>query len=225
VTVLAGVGARTAEPLHRLGVRTVRDLAEVPLDTLRRALGAGTADHLHELSRGRDPRPVAAREPEKSISADHTTDVDLLASADVHRELLRLADEVGRRVRERALVARTVGIKIRFADFRTVTRVRTLPSWVDTTTAIYEAAAELYRSLELDRARIRLVGVKCENLRRRDDAPRQMTLTEPSDSTPRDRVASSLDRVRDAARVRFGATAVGPATLVTRAESAVDTSP
>ena len=118
VTVLWGVGARTAEPLRRLGVRTIGDLAQTPVDVLRRAVGEAGADHLHALAWGRDSRPVQDRDPEKSISADHTTSVDLTHEADVLRELLQLAWEVSERVRRRDLVARTVGIKIRFADFR-----------------------------------------------------------------------------------------------------------
>jgi DNA polymerase-4 len=213
VTVLWGVGARTAEPLHRLGIRTVADLASTPLATLRRAVGAATAEHLHALAHGRDERPVQVGEVEKSISADHTIDVDLTAESDVLRELLRLCDEVGRRVRGRNFVARTIGIKIRFADFKTVTRVRTLPGWTDSSTTIYQTAAELYRSLGLDRPRVRLVGVKCENLREADNAPEQLSF---DDLRPggQDALPRPADSVLDAARERFGPAAVGYATLL-----------
>src|SRR5205085_3643532 len=104
-----------------------------PLDTLRRAVGAAVAEHLSALASGIDARSVEPNEVEKSISADHTLDEDLTAEPDVHRELLRLAEDVGSRLRARGFAARTVGIKIRFADFRTVTRVRTLPSWTAST--------------------------------------------------------------------------------------------
>ena len=176
VTVLWGVGARTAEPLHRLGVQHRRRPGRHPLDTLRRAVGGGRPQHLHALAHGRDPRAVEPDEVEKSISADHTNAVDLTTEAEVRRELLRLAGEVARRVRERGWVARTVGIKIRFADFRTITRVRTLPAWTDDTAAIFRTATELYAALGLDQPRIRLVGVKCENFRAAGDAPEQLTL-------------------------------------------------
>jgi len=213
VTVLWGVGARTAEPLHRLGVHTVADLADTPLDTLRRAVGVAGAEHLHALAHGRDPRVVQPGEIEKSISADHTNGVDLTAEADVRRELLRLCGEVARRVRERGWVARTVGIKIRFADFRTVTRVRTLPGWTDDTATIYQTATELYSGLGLDQPRIRLAGVKCENFRAAGDAPEQLTLdtlgAETGPGRPRD-----TDRVIDAARAKFGSAAVGYGTLL-----------
>lgn len=217
VTVLWGVGARTAEPLHRLGVRTVADLADTPLDTLRRALGAAGAEHLHALAQGVDPRTVQPREVEKSISADHTNDVDLSSEADVCRELLRLGGQVARRVREGGWVAHTVGIKIRFADFRTITRVRTLPGWTDSTRTIYQTAIELYRALGLDQPRIRLVGVKCENFLVAGEAPEQLTLDTlgaAEAGSQRRKLDLGTDRVIDAARAKFGAHAVSYGTLL-----------
>ena len=212
VTVLWGVGARTAEALHRLGIRTVGDLAATPDDTLHRSVGAAMAEHLSALAQGVDPRPVLPNEVEKSISSDHTRAVDATDEADVLRELLGLSDDVGRRLRSRALVARTVGIKIRFADFRTVTRVRTLPSWTDVNREIYEAAAELYRGLHLDRPRVRLVGVKAENLLDAAQAPEQLTL-DLGGTAPR---RAATDQVLDAARARFGSDAVRPASILNR---------
>jgi DNA polymerase-4 len=207
VTVLWGVGARTAESVHRLGVRTVGDLAGIPLDTLRRAVGAAVAEHLHALASGHDPRTVEPHEVEKSISADHTTAVDLVDEADVSRELLRLSAEVGQRLRERQWVARTVGIKIRFADFRTVTRARTVADWVDSTATLHEIALDLYRGLGLDRPRIRLVGVKAEQFRDAADTPRQLTLDDVI-------AQAGVDEVADAAQARFGPAALRPATLL-----------
>ncbi len=208
VTALWGVGARTAEPLHRLGVRTVGELAQTPLSVLRRAVGAASAQHLHDLAHGRDDRAVRVGDVEKSISADHTTETDLTSEEAVLRELLRLSDEVGRRVRGRGFAARTVGIKIRFADFKTVTRVRTLPSWTDSSSRIYQTAAELYRGLELDRPRIRLVGVKCESLRQAASAPEQLSFDDvPAPARP-------AESVLDAARAKFGSGALGYASLL-----------
>jgi len=206
VTALWGVGARTAESLHRLGIRTVADLSGTPRDTLRRAVGAAAAAHLSALADGVDPRTVHPDEVEKSISADRTVDADLTTEDEVRRELLTLAEEVGSRVRSRRFVARTIGIKIRFADFRTVTRVRTLPGWTDSSATIFRTAGELYRSLDLDQPRIRLVGVKCENLQPADRTPEQLSFD--------DVAAPASDAVVDAARARFGSTALGYASLL-----------
>lgn len=217
VTALWGVGERTAESLHRLGIRTVADLAATPLDTLRRAVGAAHSEHLSALAAGIDPRTVQPDEIEKSISSDGTLDTDLTVELDVRRELLRHAEDVGQRMRSRSFVARTIGIKIRFADFRTVTRVRTLPGWTDSTSAIYETAADLYRGLGLDQPRIRLVGVKAENLRDFGDAPEQLTLDMAGTATcaaQRAGNAGRADRAVDAARARFGDAAVRPGSLL-----------
>jgi DNA polymerase-4 len=211
VTVLWGVGASTAQALRRLGIRSVADLAQTPRDTLQRAVGAASANHLADLAHGLDPRTVQPTEGEKSISADHTTETDLVDEADVHRELLRLSEEVSQRVRSRGLAAHTVGIKIRFADFTTVTRVRTLPGWTDTTDAIYRTAVDLYASLDLDRPRVRLVGVKCENFRTMADAPEQLSLDDAAPDTP---MRSAAERAADAARERFGPQAVRFGTLL-----------
>jgi DNA polymerase IV len=224
VTVLWGVGARTAEPLHRLGVRTIGDLADTPIDTLRRAVGNATAEHLHALASGRDARDVQPRDDDKSISADHTTATDLTDEAGVASELLRLSVEVGERLRERRLVARTVGIKIRFADFRTVTRVRTMPGWVESTADLYDAALQLYRGLRLDQARIRLVGVKAEGFRGAAEVARQLTLDDVTDAllSP---AATRADEAADAARARFGPAAVRRAVLMSGPDRRDEPSP
>jgi DNA polymerase-4 len=212
VTVLPGVGDRTAEPLHRLGIRTVADLADTPLPTLRRAVGTATADHLHALAQGRDERVVQVGDAEKSISADHTTEADLTSEAEVLRELLRLCDEVAGRVRARCVLARTVAIKIRFADFTTVTRARTLPGWIDGSGRIYQTAAGLYRGLGLDRPRIRLVGVSCENLRAAGSAPQQLSFDDLRHGA--EWAGPGVDASVDAARTKFGSAAVGYAALL-----------
>ncbi|GAB2461745.1 Y-family DNA polymerase [Jatrophihabitans fulvus] len=240
VTAIWGVGERTADQLHRLGVRTVRDLSVTPLATLRRAVGNATAEHISELAAGIDPRPVQPDEVEKSISSDRTLDVDLTTAEQVHRELLRLATDVGTRVRGRGFVARTIGIKIRFSDFRTITRVRTLPGWTDSTSEIHAIAVELYDALGLEDPLIRLVGVKAENLREATDAPHQLTLdVATADPQPRPGAAAlagaphpapthpvrprpvrpqpdrpSADRAVDAARARFGSAAIVSGTLL-----------
>jgi DNA polymerase-4 len=210
VTALWGVGQRTAETLHRLGIRTVAELAATPLDTLRRAVGQATALQLYDLAHGRDDRAVTPGQLEKSISTDRTMDVDLLTEAEVLRELLRGAGEVAERLRQAERVARTIGIKIRFADFTTVTRVRTLAEPTDVAAQVYGACVELYRSLNLDRARVRLVGVKVENLRPGTEAT-QLALDLFGAPKPN---TEATDRAVDALAARFGKSVVGPASLL-----------
>jgi DNA polymerase-4 len=218
VTVLWGVGKQTAAPLHRLGIRTVADLAVTPIDTLRRAVGKAAADHLSDLSHGIDRRSVQTRDVEKSISSDRTLDVDLTSADAVIDELFRQTVDVAKRLRSRELTARTIGIKIRFADFTTVTRVRTLAGWTDSSATIHQAAVELYRSLDLDQPRIRLVGVKAENLRLGAEGGDQLVLdvSAAPGLTKRRSVTGQVaaEHAADVIRAKFGSSAVGFATML-----------
>lgn len=208
VGALWGVGERTEEVLTRLGLRTVGDLAATPLSTLQRALGPAAGAQLHALSWGRDERPVVAEEPDRSIGAEHTFARDVDDPQLVRRELLRLAERVGERMRQAGVQGRTVSIKVRFADFTTITRARTLGGHTDVGKEIYAAARMLYDALGLDRARLRLVGVRVEHLVPAGSAPRQLALGEP------DRGWREVEQAADRASARFGSGAVRPASLV-----------
>ncbi len=214
VAVLWGVGERTEEQLTRLGLYTVGDIANVPVATLRRALGQATGTHLHTLAWGIDPRAVTPHEPEKSISAEETFNQDIDDPELIYAKLLHLADEVGTRVRSAGYVTRTIAIKVRFSDFTTVSRSRTLTSPTDVTQELYETARALYDSLGLERVRVRLVGVRAEGLRVADGAAQQLVLGAPAQGRREAEVAV------DALRARFGAGAVLPGRLVERADPA-----
>ncbi len=209
VGALWGVGERTEEALQRLGLRTVADLAHTPVDTLRRALGDVAGAHLHDLAWGRDERRVVPVQREKSIGSDETFGADIDDPVLIHRELLRLADRTAARVRSAGLVGRTVTLKVRFADFTTITRSRTLREPTDVSREMYAAARALFDALGLQRARIRLVGVRMEGLVPRERAAHQPRLDEP------DHGWREADRAVDRASARFGAGAVRPAALVT----------
>jgi DNA polymerase IV len=217
VSALWGVGPTTAQALRRRGIGTVGDLASSLPDVLRRAVGASAAAHLAALARGEDPREVEPERVEKSISSERTFDVDIVASADVERQLLRLAEEVGARLRGRQMLTAGIGIKVRYADFRTITRVHALNDWTDRSAEIHRSAVQLYRGLNLDRPRIRLLGIKAEKLSPVDRTPRQATLdlgplnfVRPADGTRR----AAVERVADEATRRFGAEAVRAASLL-----------
>jgi DNA polymerase-4 len=208
VTALWGVGPRTGEALTRLGLRTVADVAHVPRATLARALGEAQGGHLHDLAWGRDPRPVVPHTPDKSIGSEETFARDVDDPAVVRREILRLSERVASRLRAAGAVGRTVILKVRFADFTTITRSRSLPRSTDLARDVHRTASELYDALGLDRARLRLVGVRVENLGPAAGTPVQLAL-DPTDDGWRD-----AERAADRARARFGAGIVRPATLV-----------
>ncbi|HUW16670.1 MAG TPA: DNA polymerase IV, partial [Actinomycetes bacterium] len=203
-----GVGDKTEETLHRLGLRTVGDLARTPRATLERALGVAVGGHLASLAWGKDERVVTPDEPEKSIGAEETFAVDVDDPAVVLREILRLAERTAGRLRAGGNVGRTVSLKVRFADFTTLTRSRTLAEPTDVGREVYAAARGLFEALGLDRARIRLVGVRVEGLRDAAGQSHQLALGE------RDSGWREADRAVDRAGRRFGSGAVRPATLV-----------
>jgi DNA polymerase-4 len=208
VGALWGVGERTEETLHRLGLVSVADIAHTPLDTLRRALGDAVGTQLHELSWGRDPRPVIPERVEKSIGAEETFRTDVDDPQVVRREFLRLSERVAARLRSAGLLGRTVIIKIRFADFSTITRSRTLPEHTDVARVIHATVVELYARLGLDRARLRLVGVRLEGLIQISQGHHQLVLGERPQSW------REAEQAVDRASARFGAGAVRPASLV-----------
>lgn len=205
---LWGVGEKTEEQLTRLGLRTVGDIAHTPAATLQRALGQAAGSHLHELSWGRDPRSVSPHEPDKSIGNEETFAHDIDDPEEIHAHLLALSDQVAGRLRAAGYVGRTVSLKVRFADFSTITRSRTLPTPTDVGRDLYDTVTALYDALGLQRVRIRLVGVRVEGLIDADDAPRQLLLGEEDHGRREAEVAV------DALRARFGAQAVRPARLL-----------
>ena len=140
VAALWGVGEKTEEVLLRLGLRTVGDLARTPLATLQRALGPATGAHLAALPGAATSGAVVPAEPDKSIGAEETFAVDVDDPAVVARELLRLSERTAARLRASGQVGRTVSIKVRFADFTTITRARTLPEATDVGRTVYETA-------------------------------------------------------------------------------------
>jgi DNA polymerase IV len=208
VTALWGVGEKTAEQLARLGLRTVADIAHTPESTLRRALGQAAGQHLYELSWGRDPRPVVPEQTEKSIGAEETFAVDVDDSDVVLREVLRLSERTAARLRAGQVVGRTVVLKVRFADFTTITRSRTLSEPTDVARVVYACARSLCEALRLERARIRLVGVRVEGLLPASEQHRQLLLDE------RPQGWREAERAADRATARFGAESVRPASLL-----------
>jgi DNA polymerase-4 len=208
VAALWGVGERTEQILKRLGLHTVGDLAGTPVSTLRRELGEAAGEHLHNLAWGRDERLVVASSPDKSIGAEETFDHDIGDPETIRRELLRLSDRVGARLRRSDQAGRTVAIKLRRADFTTITRARTLREPTDLARDIYATACALYEASGLENVPLRLVGVRVENLVPAGTASRQLALGEPETGW------REAEQAMDLAARRFGTGAVRPATLV-----------
>lgn len=214
IRALWGVGPATARRLEALGVTTVGDLSRVPLQALVGAVGQAAGRHLHDLARGLDPRPVVASRPARSIGHERTFSRDLVDRATLDVELQRLADAVAQRMRAGGLEARTVTVKIRFGDFRTISRSVTPPEPVAERTALARSASRLLAAVEVSPG-VRLLGVSVRNLVPvgGDQAPGdQMSLAVgPSEQ---DREWEPVARAVDLVRSRFGDAAVASASML-----------
>ena len=219
VNEIWGVGPKTNEELQRLGLRTVADIAHTPIETLKRALGESAGVALYELAWARDYREVVPDAPEKSISAAETFSYDLENREEIFRELLRLTERATHRLRKRELRSKTIGLKVRFSDFTTITRSKTVALPINGTHEIYEIAKDLFLALKIDGARIRLLGVSLENLSDETGAVEQLELGE------REVGWREAQAAIDRAITRFGRGSVLPARLVGEDEEQSSESP
>ncbi|MPZ86425.1 MAG: DNA polymerase IV [Actinophytocola sp.] len=207
VSALWGVGKRTAERMTAVGLTRVGDVAATPLPRLRRTLGNAVAEHLHALANGQDHRTVEPESVEKSVGAEETFEVDHTDRDVLKHELLRLSERTAASLRRRGLRGRTVSIKVRFGDFTTITRSRTLPVATDVTQEIYRTACRLLDE-QTPPGAVRLIGVRMEKLG--EEGAQQLFLDAP------ERGWRDADQAADQARARFGGAAVRPATLLDR---------
>ena len=205
VQALWGVGPATLAKLEQLGVKTVGDLATMPVTLVVGVLGASAGNHLHQLANGIDERRVEPDRQAKSIGHEETFVEDRRERADLERELVRFADAIGSRLRRAGLAARTISLKVRFGDFRTITRSSTLTEATDTHQVILREARELLAGVDPG-AGVRLLGVSVSGLTA--DASRQLSLDDV-DAPDWAEANRAIDEIRD----RFGATAIGPAAI------------
>jgi DNA polymerase-4 len=191
-------------------VRTVGELAELTSGTVIGALGDANGRHLHELAHGIDPRPVVPEQPLKSVGHEETFPEDHHERAGLDLEAVRMADAVASRLRAHGLAGRTVTIKVRFHDFRTITRATTLPAPVDSGSVIARAAKTLLTGVDPSPG-VRLFGVSVSGLS--TDAGRQLTLDEIDPDAGGGASREEADHAVDEIRRRFGDDAIGPAVL------------
>jgi DNA polymerase-4 len=205
VEALWGVGPATRRRLDRFGIKTVGDLAAMPLATVVGALGEAHGRHLHELAWARDARAVEPDRAVKSIGHEETYAKDHYGRDSLHDEAVRLSDGVANRLREAGVAGRTVTLKVRFASFETITRSRSMARPVDSGAAVARVAVELLAGVDPSPG-VRLLGVSVSNLGPRPGE--QLSLEDAGAGEPA--VARAVDEVRR----RFGDAAVGPATLL-----------
>jgi DNA polymerase-4 len=219
VARLWGVGPVTLARLDRMAVRTIGEIAALPESALTASLGVSLGQRLQALARNDDPRAVVPEREAKSIGAEETFAVDLTSRAVCDRELVRLVDRVSARLRRAGVQARTVTLKIRYGDFETRTRARTLPAATDVSTVLLATARELLDALDCSRG-VRLLGVSLSQLEEGADT-QGVLLLDDEDSRAGARVErrAAVEHAVDAVRDRFGSRSVGPASLVPRGRS------
>ncbi|MFD5317218.1 helix-hairpin-helix domain-containing protein [Streptomyces sp. NPDC127098] len=208
VAALPGVGRTTARALAGYGLETAGEVAAAPPATLQRILGASTARRVRELAGGVDPTPVTPSAPARTMTAEHRFDHDELDAGRRRRALLTLADELGYRLRESGQTARALTLTVRYADRTATTRGRALPEPTAHTPALVGVAYALHEVLGLQRARVRAVALRADELGDATGATRQLSLD------PRDERRRRAEAAADRARRRFGPRAVGPAGIL-----------
>jgi len=203
ISRLWGVGQKTAGILAEYGVRTIGDLAALPDDLLARRFGR-QGPVLAQRARGIDASPVSGADPARSVSHEHTFDVDTADIEALERTLLALSEGVAGRLRAGGVKARTISVKVRDSSFRTISRQRTLLEPTDQTEVIFEAALDLARP-QLKGIRVRLLGVAATHL----GDGEQMGLFSSEDERRR-----KVTEAADAIRARYGSKAIRRARLI-----------
>jgi DNA polymerase-4 len=206
VTRIWGIGPKTAARLSSYAIHTIADLLRTDATFLRNRFGDDT-QRLLSLARGIDDREVTTDREAKSIGHEQTFGEDLTVPEECRRELLDQTEHVCERLRGAGLVARTVTVKIRTSDFRTVTRSHTLAGATDVTTEAWQAVRDAFDNWARDKfAAVRLLGVSLKELTpRAQRPPEQLDLFEPRENTDRQ---EKVDATTDLIRRKFGQGAI-----------------
>ncbi len=206
VGVMWGVGSRTLEKLDREGVATVGDMANLGEARLVRVLGRAAGSHLYRLAMGIDERPVQTEREEKSVGREETFFEHVADRQCLHAVLLDQAHDSARRLREAHLAGRTVSIKVRFADFTTITRAASFDQPTQVAQDIYDRARGLLDRIDIPDPGLRLLGLRVEQL-----APAGANIQLAFDDDAR---RQDAETAMDAVVKKFGSGALGPASLL-----------
>jgi DNA polymerase IV len=209
VEKLWGVGQATREQLLLLGVKTVGDLSRVPVAVLEKKLGKQGVQ-LHFLSRGMDDRDVEPDQDTKSIGNEETYSDDILSLEIIKKELLALSIKVARRARSEGLAGRTITLKIKYHDFKQITRSITLPDTTDDGDELFRHCRSLLAKSDAGKKPVRLLGVSLSHFTAHTEV-RQLTLFTDQSSV---RKKKNLNRALDILSEKYGDEMVIPGTLI-----------
>ncbi|MEU2440808.1 hypothetical protein ACFY9A_13780 [Streptomyces rubradiris] len=207
VTALPGVGAATARTLDEYGLDTLGRVAAAPLSTLQRLIGARAGRELREKAGGVDRGRVVPNAVSRSLVTERSFSLDELDPGRHRKALLSAAEEIGARLRAVGKVCRTLTLTVRYADRSATTRGRALKEPTAHSAALTRTAYGMYEALGLQRARVRALALRAEDLTPADQAAHQLTFD------PVDEKARRIEETADRARAKFGPRAVFPGAL------------
>jgi DNA polymerase-4 len=172
-----GIGKVTSQKMHKLGIHSGADLKKWDMVSLVRNFGkAGT--FFYDIARGIDDRPVEPDQERKSVGTELTYEKDLTTRFEIIAELYNLEKELMERMEHAGSAGRTITLKIKFSDFRQITRSKTLQNYMRDFDTLHKTVTEIRKSLKLERTKIRLLGVSISNLETDDCSDRQLHLFE-----------------------------------------------
>lgn len=198
---LPGIGARLAEKLERYGLETLGDIQQLGTEALCGALGERTGLELHNRVNGQDDSPVIVARETKSVSRETTFQEDTGHWPTLESTLSQLSEHVARGLRKIGCRARTITLKVRYSDFKTITRSFTLGEATADDRAIFHAARDKLRSILERRVRVRLLGVGGTNL---TDAQWQLDFLEQQRQEKDQRLLDAVDQIKD----RYGSPSI-----------------
>ena len=161
---LWGVGEATARRLHGLGIRTIGDLAAIPVEHLRPVVGSAAAQHLSKLAAGTDERPIVTDPVGVSLSVENTFEHDLYSRPEIEVKLRGQAERLASRLQQSQAWASTITLKVRFSDFATITRSHTRGTPTRLAIDIYRQVTELLDRAGLEGRAVRLLGISVGGL-------------------------------------------------------------
>jgi len=205
-----GVGKVTQEALERLGIRTFKDLSQMPLEVLEKHFGKHGMK-MHLLSKGVDEREVVPERDAKSVGHEDTFETDIIDPSPAKKELLALAHRVAHRMRQDKVTGETVTLKVKYSDFTLITRSATLPEATDDASVIYSTACTLLEKTAVGKRPVRLLGISVSNLSGEPESQLSLFLGEKGPAKK-----SKLNTALDSIQEKFGDKCIRPGTLITK---------
>ena len=206
-----GVGKVTQESLSKLNIRTFWDLSRTPVEVLEQKFCKYGAK-MHQLSMGMDSRDVVPEHDAKSIGHEETFSEDITELDLARKELLSLSNKVARRLRQDSVKGKTVTLKVKYNDFKLITRSSTLPGPTDDMSEIYHAVLSLLEKTAVGNRPVRLLGVSLSQLVDAGAEPQLSLFLDDAVSKKKRELNAALDSISD----KFGDKIIGPGILLTK---------